>query len=37
MRMFGGFGRGFLKEYHELCPKTEPLGEYEDRINLYEL
>jgi len=37
MRMFGGFGGGFLKEYHELCPKTEPVGEYEDRVRLYEL
>jgi len=37
MRMFGGFGAGFLKEYHELCPKTEPVGEYEDRVRLYEL
>ena len=37
MRMFGGFGGGFLKEYHELCPKTEPKEEYEDRVDLYEL
>ena len=37
MRMFGGFGEGFWKEYHALCPKTEPVGEYEDRIALYEL
>jgi len=37
MKMFGGFGGKFLKEYHELCPKTEPVEEYDDRIKLYEL
>lgn len=37
MKMFGGFGGSFLKEYHELCPKTEPMSEYEDRVKLYEL
>jgi protein-ribulosamine 3-kinase len=37
MKMFGGFGASFLKEYHELCPKTEPVEEYEDRVKLYEL
>ena len=37
MRMFGGFGTSFLKEYHDLCPKTEPVDEYEDRVKLYEL
>ncbi|KAH7381527.1 Fructosamine/Ketosamine-3-kinase [Pyrenochaeta sp. MPI-SDFR-AT-0127] len=37
MKMFGGFGAGFLKEYHELCPKTEPVNEYDDRVKLYEL
>lgn len=37
MKMFGGFGGSFLKEYHELCPKTEPANEYEDRVKLYEL
>ncbi|KAF2704027.1 Ketosamine-3-kinase [Pleomassaria siparia CBS 279.74] len=37
MKMFGGFGGSFLKEYHELCPKTEPVNEYEDRVRLYEL
>ena len=34
MQMFGGFGS--LKEYHELCPKTEPVDEYKDRVKLYE-
>ncbi|PSN70508.1 Ketosamine-3-kinase [Corynespora cassiicola Philippines] len=37
MKMFGGFGGSFLNEYHELCPKSEPVGEYEDRVKLYEL
>ncbi|KAL9102474.1 MAG: hypothetical protein Q9163_002374 [Psora crenata] len=37
MRMFGGFGESFMKEYHSICPKTEPVEEYEDRVNLYEL
>ena len=37
MKMFGGFGGSFSKEYHELCPKTEPVEEYEDRVKLYEL
>ena len=37
MKMFGGFGGSFLKEYHELCPKSEPVEEYEDRVKLYEL
>ncbi|TKA81625.1 hypothetical protein B0A49_01259 [Cryomyces minteri] len=37
MKMFGGFGETFLKEYHELCSKTEPVAEYDDRVALYEL
>ena len=37
MRMFGGFGGSFMTEYHKLCPKTEPVDEYDDRIALYEL
>lgn len=36
MQMFGGFGGSFMKEYHELVPKTEPVEEYEDRVRLYE-
>jgi protein-ribulosamine 3-kinase len=36
MQMFGGFGGRFMKEYHELVPKTEPVEEYEDRVRLYE-
>ena len=37
MKMFGGFGPSFLHEYHKICPKTEPVAEYEDRVSLYEL
>ncbi|KAI0393255.1 fructosamine kinase [Xylariaceae sp. FL0594] len=37
MRMFGGFGTAFWKEYETLVPKTEPREEYEDRLALYEL
>ena len=37
MRMFGGFGREFWREYGELVPRCEPVGEWEDRVRLYEL
>ncbi|KAK0651169.1 Fructosamine/Ketosamine-3-kinase [Cercophora newfieldiana] len=37
MRMFGGFGSSFWREYEELVPKAEPKEEWEDRIALYEL
>ena len=37
MQMFGGFSPAFYREYHRLCPKTEPVAEYEDRVSLYEL
>ncbi|KAL2116289.1 hypothetical protein VTJ04DRAFT_8456 [Mycothermus thermophilus] len=37
MRMFGGFGSGFWKEYERLVPKAEPKEEFEDRVALYEL
>lgn len=37
MNMFGGFGKGFFDDYHELCPKTEPVEEYAERVELYEL
>ena len=36
MKMFGGFS-GIMKEYHKLVPKTEPVNEYDDRVDLYEL
>jgi hypothetical protein len=35
--MFGGFGRGFWREYESLVPKSEPKEEWDDRIALYEL
>jgi protein-ribulosamine 3-kinase len=37
MKWFGGFGGAFSKEYHDICPKTEPVEEYDDRVELYEL
>ncbi len=37
MKMFGGFGKEFMQEYHSICPKMEPVEEYENRIELYEL
>ena len=37
MRMFGGFGAGFQREYHKLKQKDEPADEWEDRVALYEL
>lgn len=37
MRMFGGFGSNFWKEYESLVPKAEPKEEWGDRVALYEL
>ncbi|KAJ8107810.1 hypothetical protein ONZ43_g6622 [Nemania bipapillata] len=37
MRMFGGFGSNFWREYESLVPKAEPKEEWNDRIALYEL
>lgn len=37
MRMFGGVGSGFWKEYEKLVPKAEPKEEWDDRVALYEL
>ncbi|RYP19836.1 hypothetical protein DL765_003090 [Monosporascus sp. GIB2] len=37
MKMFGGFGTSFWKEYETLVPKAEPKEEWEDRVSLYEL
>ncbi|KAL5527790.1 hypothetical protein ACEPAG_6591 [Sanghuangporus baumii] len=36
-RIFGGFGSIFFNKYHELHPKTEPVNQYELRVDLYEL
>jgi protein-ribulosamine 3-kinase len=35
MRLFGGFGADFFAEYHKIVPKSVPVEDYEDRINLY--
>jgi protein-ribulosamine 3-kinase len=37
MRMFGGYGGSFWREYDSLVPKAEPEEEWEDRLALYEL
>ncbi|CAI7620277.1 unnamed protein product [Penicillium glandicola] len=37
MHMFGGFGARFFDQYHQIVPKTEPVAEYPDRMQLYEL
>ncbi|KAI0296245.1 fructosamine kinase PKL/CAK/FruK [Russula brevipes] len=36
-RMFGGIPKSFFEEYHKHMPKTEPVGQYEPRGELYEL
>lgn len=37
MRMFGGFGSSFWREYERLVPKAEPKEEWDDRVTMYEL
>ncbi|KAJ9130158.1 Fructosamine kinase [Pleurostoma richardsiae] len=37
MRMFGGYGSSFWREYEKLVPPCEPKEEFEDRVALYEL
>lgn len=37
MKLFGGFSGNELNEYHKLKPKDEPVEEYDDRVELYEL
>ena len=37
MKMFGGFGGSFFREYEKLVPKAEPKEEWDDRVMLYEL
>jgi protein-ribulosamine 3-kinase len=37
MRMFGGFGGEFEREYGRFKGRDEPIGEWEDRVELYEL
>ncbi|POY72096.1 hypothetical protein BMF94_4903 [Rhodotorula taiwanensis] len=36
MPMFGGFSTAFFERYHELVPKSEPVDEYKQRLQLYE-
>lgn len=36
-RIFGGFSSAFFEKYHELLPKSEPIDQYELRVDLYEL
>jgi len=35
--MFGGFGSAYFSAYHKIIPKSLPVEEYEDRIELYTL
>ena len=37
MRMFGGFGGAFQRDYLEIRGKDKPEEEWEDRLELYEL
>lgn len=37
MRMFGGFGGGFEREYFAVKERDSPVQEWEDRVKLYEL
>ncbi|TDL28027.1 fructosamine kinase PKL/CAK/FruK [Rickenella mellea] len=36
-RIFGGIPRSFFTTYHQFLPKTEPVDQYELRVDLYEL
>jgi protein-ribulosamine 3-kinase len=36
-RIFGGFPSSFYSTYHEYRPKSKPVEEYEQRMQLYEL
>jgi len=36
-RIFGGFPESFFSTYHKYLPKTEPVDQYELRMDLYEL
>ncbi|KPV75113.1 uncharacterized protein RHOBADRAFT_53143 [Rhodotorula graminis WP1] len=35
-RMFGGFAPAFYETYHSLVPRSEPVEQYEQRLQLYE-
>ncbi|KDR85437.1 hypothetical protein GALMADRAFT_52701 [Galerina marginata CBS 339.88] len=36
-RIFGGFPESFFETYHQYLPKSEPVDQYELRMDLYEL
>lgn len=36
-RIFGGFPESFFSTYHSYFPKTKPVEEYEERMELYKL
>jgi len=36
-RIFGGFPKSFFTTYHEYFAKTEPVSQYDLRMELYEL
>jgi len=35
--MFGGFGSAYFSAYHKIIPKSHPVDEYDDRVELYTL
>lgn len=35
--MFGGFGSTYFSTYHKIIPKSRPVEEYDDRVELYTL
>ncbi|GAA5961992.1 hypothetical protein JCM3765_007187 [Sporobolomyces pararoseus] len=36
-RMFGGFSSNFYEAYHQVLPKSEPVEDYDTRLDCYEL
>ncbi len=36
-RIFGGFSASFFSAYHDHLPKSDPVEQYEMRVDLYEL
>lgn len=35
--MFGGFSSKFYEAYHQVLPKSEPVDDYDTRLDCYEL
>jgi len=35
--MFGGFGPTYFSTYHKIIPKSQPVEEYDNRVELYTL